>query len=534
MLRINELKIQVSHSEEELKNKIAKLLRTKRDFDFKVVRRALDARHKPDLYFNYIVDISIKGEEEVLKHADKKVTKASVTEYKFPCYTTNISEVNRPIIIGLGPAGLFAGLYLARNGYRPIIFERGQCIEQRSKTVEEFFRSGKLNVSSNIQFGEGGAGAFSDGKLNTLVKDKSGRNKVVLKDLVNYGAPEEILYDYKPHVGTDILLTVVKNISDEIRRLGGEIYYDTNINEFRVENGELVGIGSSQSEVKHEGHPVILAIGHSSRDTFEILNSVGIYMKPKPFAVGFRVQHPVELINENQYGKKVIKELGNATYKVTHQCKDGRGVYSFCMCPGGFVVNASSEDGRLAVNGMSYSKRDSKCSNSAIIVTINPEDYGDGQDPMSGIKFQRKLEEKAYRLGNGNIPYELYCEFKEARINDGVDPLLLTKGDCKHAAVHEIMPQFINDDFVEGMEAFGKQISGFDNDETVVYGVESRTSSPVKMYRSDTCESNIKNLYVCGEGAGYAGGITSAAMDGILVAQNVAMRINESENVYEY
>lgn len=527
MLRINELKLPITHNEKDIRNKIVKLLRCDVPFDYKIVRKSLDARKKPELFFSYIIDIIVDDEDKILKRADKKILKINNIEYAFPHHIDEIEDDSRPVIIGLGPCGLFAGLYLARNGFKPILVERGKKIDERTHDVNRFWEEDTLNENSNVQFGEGGAGAFSDGKLNTLVKDKYGRNKAVLKDLVSFGAPEEILYDYKPHIGTDRLKTTVKNISNEILKLGGEIFYDTLIDEFEIKENVLKKISSSKSNISFKSNPVILAIGHSARDTFKILFDNGLYMAPKPFAIGFRVQHKTSLINESQYGVSFSDTLGNAPYKVTYTCKDQRGVYSFCMCPGGYVVNASSAKNMLAVNGMSYYDRNSPYSNSAIIVTINPEDYGDGKNPMSGIEFQKKLEKKAYDIGNGHIPYEFYSEFKENRLylDDLDDNLIGTKGKCEHSCVHKIMPQFINDDFVEGMEAFGTKIKGFDSPDTLIFGIESRTSSPVKISRDEFCESNIQNLFVAGEGAGYAGGISSAAMDGILIAEKVAERI---------
>lgn len=526
MLRINEIKLPIEHSNEDLVKKIRSLLKSDCDFSYEIVRRSLDARKKPNLFFSYMVDISVSNEDKVLKRADSRVIKSSTVEYKFPYSIDNISEDKRPVIIGLGPAGLFAGLYLAKAGFRPIIIERGEPIDLRTKTVEEFWEKGRLNPNSNVQFGEGGAGAFSDGKLNTMVKDKYGRNKAVLKDLVRFGAPSEIIYDYKPHVGTDILKTVVKNITKEIVSLGGEIYYQSKVDSFIVENNTLKSIGLN-NKTQFKDRNVILAVGHSARDTFELLKECGLNMTPKPFAIGFRVEHSAELINLSQYGASNVRILGNAPYKITHTCEDGRGVYSFCMCPGGYVVNASSEEGRLCVNGMSYYKRDSKASNSAIIITVNPEDYGDGCNPLSGVEFQRRLEAKAYEIGGGDIPIERFDEFTDRKISDvntkTIDPCV--KGNWKHSAVHEILNDNLNKDFIEGMNAFGSKIKGFNNPDTLVMGIEARTSSPIRMERSDICESNIENLFPCGEGAGYAGGITSAAMDGILVAQNVAAKI---------
>jgi len=524
MIRINELRLPINHNETVLINKIKKILNTDKSFQYEILRRSLDARKKPELFYSYVIDINIKDEVKVLKRADKKAVLVSPKEYKFNYSIDSINEIDRPVIIGLGPAGLFAALFLSRAGFKPIVIERGASVYERSKDVESFWKTGVLNTESNVQFGEGGAGAFSDGKLNTLVKDKYGRNREVLKILVEKGAPKEILYDHKPHVGTDRLIEVVSNISKEIIGNGGEIHYHTKASKFLITDGKIKGVITDNGDVFNTNF-VILAVGHSARDTFKELFDCGVYMEPKPFAVGFRVEHPVEIINQNQYGSPYIEELGNSNYKLTHQCNDGRGVYSFCMCPGGYVVNASSEENLLAINGMSYYTRASKHSNSAIIVSINPKDYGDGINPLSGIEFQRKLEKKAYDIGMGKIPVETYAEYKDKKLKENVVLEPVNKGMWVHAPVHEILPDELSNDFIEGMEYFGRIIDGFNADETIVSGVESRTSSPLRINRDESFNSNILGLYPAGEGAGYAGGITSAAMDGIATAEKVAESI---------
>lgn len=527
MLRVNELKLPIDHSESDIKSRLKKLLGTD-DFSYEIIRRSLDARKKPNLFFSYVINISVKNEKKILARSDKKIIAIDYKPYEFPYKNISISEIERPVVIGLGPCGLFTALYLARANAAPIVLERGACIQERTGIVDGFWKGEKLDADTNVQFGEGGAGAFSDGKLNTLIKDRDGRNRAVLKDLVSFGAPEEILYDFKPHVGTDRLREVVSNISNEIIRLGGEIHYNTKVLDFEIENGCLSNLITNNDSLDLKGHPVALCIGHSARDTFYKMYERGFEMIPKAFAVGLRVEHPASLINKSQYGMENVPQLGNANYKITHTCNDQKGVYSFCMCPGGYVVNASSEEGRLCVNGMSYYDRDAANSNSAIIVTVSPTDYGDGLDPMSGIAFQRNLEEKAYKVGEGHIPVETLDEFKSSKLlhdEDILSPCM--KGEFHHGNVREILPEWMNLDIIEAFDSFGKTIKGFDDDMTLVSGVESRTSSPIRMTRDEKGLSNIRMLFPAGEGAGYAGGITSAAMDGILTAQNMLSFILE-------
>jgi hypothetical protein len=531
MLRINQMKLPVGHTPEQLEQKVMKLLRINQVPEITIVRRSIDARKKPELYFNYILDIHVKNEKEIYKHCDKKqVVLQEETHYQFPEAKPG---KKRPVIIGTGPAGLFCGYMLARAGLCPILLERGKAVEERQKDVEKFWNTGILNPESNVQFGEGGAGTFSDGKLNTLVKDKYGRNKEVLSVFVQHGAPEEILYDHKPHIGTDILSQVVKNMRNHIISLGGEVRFGAKVTGFTLKDGRANAVIINGTETL-EAEDIVLAIGHSARDSFAVLYDMGMEMEAKPFAVGFRVEHPQEMINLAQYGIPKNEKLGNAPYKVTAGAKNGRGVYSFCMCPGGYVVNASSEEGRLAVNGMSYSGRDGSNANSAIIVSVTPEDYGSSH-PLAGIAFQRRLEENAYRAGNGSIPVERYGDFKasikkglpENRIHEeltGADFTPAVKGKWCYGKVHEILPMELNEAFVEGMEQFNRIIPGYANDNIFIDGVESRTSSPVRILRDEFLQASVRGIYPCGEGAGYAGGITSAAMDGIKVAEEIARR----------
>ena len=423
-----------------------------------------------------------------------------------------------PVIVGSGPAGLFCAWYLARAGYRPLVLERGQEAQKRKETVDRFWKDGVLDPDSNVQFGEGGAGTFSDGKLNTLVKDPNGRNHEVLKRFVEAGASEEIVYQQKPHLGTDVLIGIVETMRHQIEEMGGSFRFETKVTDLCIENGHLTAVEVNNEE-KIPADACVLALGHSARDTFDMLHRRGVYMEPKSFAVGLRMEHPQKMINYDLYGEEENEFLGAASYKVTHTCENGRGVYSFCMCPGGYVVNASSEQGMLAVNGMSYQARDSKNANSALIVTVTPEDFPE-EGPLGGIAFQRNLEKRAWEIGKGKIPVQLFGDYKLHQKSSAfgeIEPQM--KGAHVFADVRSILPKEIGDSIEEGVLAFGKKLKGFDRNDAILSGVESRTSSPVRIVRNREGYSNIEGIYPCGEGAGYAGGITSAAMDGIKTAE---------------
>ena len=537
MIRIQQLNLEIpsfqteeeydEYQKKQLEKKIIKLLKiNNKDLEsWNIVRRSLDARKKPVLFYSYIVDVCVKNEAEILKKCkSKNISSIMAQEYEFP-KVHNPKEFTRPVIIGLGPAGLFCGYYLAKQGLRPIILERGKKVEQRLKDVEEFWNTGVLNTASNVQFGEGGAGTFSDGKLNTLVKDKYGRNKEVLKVFVENGAPEKIIYDQKPHIGTDVLMDVVRNMRTKMLHWGAEIHYETKMTEILQKNGVITGVKTENEEI-FPTNAVVLAIGHSARDTFKMCHENNLDMEAKSFAVGFRVEHPQELINVQQYGEAYPDCLPTAAYKVTAKSDNGRGVYSFCMCPGGYVVNASSEQEHLAINGMSYSRRDGKNANSAIIISVTPEDFS-GQGPLSGVEFQRQIEKKAYEIGNGKIPVQYYKDFKgksehKGQIPEEFKPAI--KGLYTFGKVNEILPIELNQSFIQGMEHFHKIIPGFADDYALVSGIESRTSSPLRILRDENGQStSLKGLYPCGEGAGYAGGITSAAMDGIFIAERIVL-----------
>lgn len=532
MIRIQQIKLNITEDETVLKQKVLKKLKISESeiIHFQIVKKSIDARKKPILFYNYVIEVQVKNENNLKKRIhDPQIIFGEEKKYHFTASGTEQMKYP-PAIIGMGPAGLFCAYLLAKNGYNPVLYERGKKVEERKEDVESFWNNGKLLLNSNVSFGEGGAGTFSDGKLNTLVKDKEGRNKEVLRIFVENGAPESILYESKPHIGTDLLIHIIKNMRHKIEEWGGTIYYQTTVTDFILQDNTIHELELNHKETVPV-QSVVLAIGHSARDTFETLYHRGIPMEAKSFAVGFRVMHPQSLIDLNQYGKQSdTVKLPPASYKLVAKSKSGRGVYSFCMCPGGFVVNASSEEGRMAVNGMSYHNRDSKIANSAIIVSVTPNDYGTTH-PLGGMMFQRSIEERAYQAGNGKIPVSYYKDFKEnskhtTYIDDTFLPCI--KGEYQFSDLKGILTKEMNEAFIEGMEQFGKTIKGFCDDFCIMAGVESRTSSPIKIARDETNQSKIKGLYPCGEGAGYAGGITSAAMDGMIIAESIARNYKTS------
>lgn len=530
LIRISQLKLPITHTKTQLEKKIAKTLKNPgNSFTYEIKKQSLDCRHKNDKIFVYTVDVMIRDEQKLAKKVNNNnimLTKEKSYEFPSPGETPLLHS---PVIVGSGPAGLFCGWYLAKAGYCPIILERGEEAEKRQKTVENFWKNGVLDPESNVQFGEGGAGTFSDGKLNTLVKDPYGRNHEVLKRFVAAGAPEEIIYQQKPHLGTDVLVGIVEKMRHEIEEMGGKFCFRSKVTDLIFENNTLKEI-EINNDKRIPAQVCILAPGHSARDTFEMLQKRGVYMEPKSFAVGLRIEHPQEMINMDLYGEPENELLGAASYKVTHKCANGRGVYSFCMCPGGYVVNASSEPGRLAVNGMSYQARDSRNANSAMIVTVTPEDFPD-KGVLGGVEFQRDLEKKAWELGEGKIPVQLFGDFCKNQASEALGEVTpCMKGEYILTNVRSVLPKAVGDSIEEGVRAFGKRISGFDREDALLSGIESRTSSPVRIVRDQELTANMAGIYPCGEGAGYAGGITSAAMDGIKVAETVCRKYAAIKN----
>ena len=522
MITIRQIKVEVTRSSNlEIIKKIAKKIKV--DFNdisnLVIEKQSLDARDKNEIFYVYECSFKVKNESDVLRKnkGNKDLFKMIDKSYHFDKIGT-IKLNKRPVVIGCGPAGLFSALLLAEKGYKPLIIERGEQVDKRIEDVNNFWKTGKLNKNSNVQFGEGGAGTFSDGKLNTLIKDVGNRGRKVLNTFVECGAPREILYSYKPHIGTNKLVSVVKNLREKIISLGGEFRFNTCLTNINVEDNKLKSIEVNNNEII-DTEVLVLAIGHSARDTFKMLYDLGIKMESKPFAVGLRVEHKQDMINLSQYGEKYKDILDPATYKLTYKASNNRGVYSFCMCPGGYVVNSSSEEGCLVVNGMSNYERESKNSNSAIVVTVNKEDFG--ESVLDGVKFQRNLESLAYNSCNGKIPVQTLGGFNDNKIEELKDVKPLVKGRYELADLNKILPKEICDSIKEAFPYFGKKIKGFDKGDTILFGVESRTSSPIRIVRDENFISSIEGIYPCGEGCGYAGGITSSAIDGIKVSEKI-------------
>ncbi len=490
----------------------------------RLFKRAVDARRKDDIVFNCAFLVEIDNDAAVLKRL-KKYDAAPYSEkpYIFPKVS---GKHGRPVVVGFGPCGMFAALSLAKAGLCPVVLERGRDVDRRMLDVDLFFKTNKLDETSNIQFGEGGAGTFSDGKLNTGIKDP--RIATVLKVFSDHGAGQKILYDAKPHIGTDVLIKVVRSIREEIISMGGEVCFEHRLTDIKISNGcvKAVMVETPDGIKEIPSEQVILAIGHSARDTFEMLKRIGIEMQPKPFAVGARIEHPQSEISRAQYGRFADHPaLGAADYRLAEHLSNGRGVFTFCMCPGGEVVNASSEKGRIAVNGMSYNARDGKNANSAVLVNVETADYLKN-NVLDGMYFQREIEEKAYIVGKGLPVSENLGSFLGQDVPNGsVTPTVKT--GVTFGSVGEVLPRFVTDALKEGILLFDKKLKGFADSSAVLTAPETRSSSPVRIVRNEQGLASIKGLYPCGEGAGYAGGITSAAVDGLKTAEKVITWLNE-------
>ena len=536
MLRLTEIRLPIDHDEKALEQAVLDRLGIDAShlLGMTVYRRNYDARKKSAIFFSYSVDVETDCEEALLSKFGNHphIRKAPDMTYHFVAHAPE-SAFKRPIVVGFGPCGMFAALILAQSGFKPIVLERGKKVRERTQDTFGFWRKRELDPESNVQFGEGGAGTFSDGKLHTQIRDPKHYGRKVLEEFVKAGAPEEILYIGKPHIGTFKLVKMVEQMREEIIALGGEFHFESRVDDLLVENGYIKGVILSDGRTIESDH-VLIAPGHSARDTFEMLYRRGVFMEAKPFSVGFRIEHPQSLIDSCRLGPNAGNPLlGAADYKLVHHCKNGRTVYSFCMCPGGTVVAAASEPGHLVTNGMSQYSRNERNANAAIVVDVNPDDFNGKGNPLAGIDFQRELEQKAFILGGGN--YNAPCQ----RIGDFLKDVLSEKlgkvipsytpgvTPCNLA---DALPAFAIEALREAIPAFEKNIPGFSMADAVLTGTETRTSSPVRIVRDrESFESiSVKGLYPAGEGAGYAGGILSSAIDGIEAAQAIALSISAS------
>ena len=522
MLQINNLRLPLEADQDALEKKAAKLLRVSRGAlqELQLVKQSIDARKKGDLHLVCTVNVRVSDEQSVLRRADKSVKRLEKTPYQFP--ETKPWTGPRPVVVGMGPAGLFAALFLARAGIPSLVLERGRPVEQRQRDVERFWETGGLDPRSNVQFGEGGAGTFSDGKLTTGTHDP--RISAVLDTMVEMGAPADVAWSFRPHVGTDVLRRVVANIRQELLRLGCEVRFETALTGLRMEGGKLTGIeitGPTGREAL-AAERLILAPGHSARDTFAMLSECGLSMEPKPFAIGVRIEHHQQAISRAQYGP-AWDRLPPSDYHLACHLPEGRSAFSFCVCPGGVVVASASEPGHLVTNGMSYRARDGENINGGFLVGVNPADYP-GTDPLAGVRFQRQWEAAAYELGGRNFhaPAQLVGDFLQKRPSKAGGAVLPTyRPGVTWTDVGLCLPDYVADTLRGALLVLDRKVHGFACPEAVLTGIETRSSSPLRILRDDTLQASVRGIYPCGEGCGYAGGIMSAAVDGIRVAEAV-------------
>lgn len=530
MIRINNLRLSPNYKEDELIKKIVKELNCKKDeiVSYELFKLSIDARKKSDVHFLATVDVKVKNENSTLKRTkSKKVSESKIYKYEQPICKNSSSNT---VVVGAGPAGLFASLILARSGAKVTLIERGMDIDTRTSDVDTFWNGGKLNTNSNVQFGEGGAGAFSDGKLTTGTKDK--RVRKLFEEFVSHGAPKDIMYNAKPHIGTDKLKPTIKNIREEIKSLGGKVLFGTCLSKINLKDNKVKSIIATSNGQEKEifCDNIILAIGHSARDTFRMIKDMNLSIEAKPFAVGARIEHLQEKIDIAQYGEFAkCKKLTPSVYKLNSHLENGRGVYTFCMCPGGLVVPAQSTEETVVTNGMSYYARDEVNSNSALLVGVNPNDFGD--DVLSGMYFQEEIERKAFLVGGSDYkaPVQKVGDFLNNKVSDNFGEVLPSyKIGTKFCKMDDVLPEFITNSMRSGIIQMDKRLKGFADNDALLTGVESRSSSPIRILRDrESLESvSVEGLYPCGEGAGYAGGIVSAGVDGIKCAEKIIEKLN--------
>lgn len=542
MISLQQIQLPITHSDDELQNKIAELLGLgfEEVSNYTVTKRAIDSRKKRVMiYFVYSVTVEFENKIEIKIMKSQAVKKnkkhhriESIEPYSYngilrlPFDKLRVAQDRRPVVVGTGPAGMFSALLLAKAGLKPLVIERGGDVDSRVKDVENFLETGELNEKSNIQFGEGGAGTFSDGKLNTLITNP--RIKYVFEEFVNAGAPDSILWDAKPHIGTDKIRNVAKNIRGQIISLGGEVRFDTQMTDVKIEDGKLVGIILNENE-EVETDTLVLALGYSARDTYEMLYKRKLGIEQKPFSIGVRIEHKAEMINKSQYDKFFNNEkLGAAKYKLVSHSDDNRSVYTFCMCPGGHVMPSTSEAGSVVTNGMSEYAQDGENSNSALLVNVNERDFG-SDHPLAGVEFQRKWERKAFELGGSNFhaPVQLVGDFladNKSKNHRSIEPTY--KPGVKYTSLYTCLPEYVIKSLKEALPKLDNKIHGFAHPDAVLTGIETRSSSPLRISRDkETMQSNIEGIYPAGEGAGYAGGIVSSAVDGMRVAEVILDKI---------